>query len=223
MNPHSAYKIALALCKNNFFIFMKNNQKFFKTVSVVILVFTGFLFVSCHSSSESVPSGVAWPLKVGDSWQFRYLGYDDQGAQLYDYNDSIFFSSDTMINGETWFILNNSTVAFANRNDGLWRDVLTNGSAPLLVVKYPTAVGDTYNIGSSKVTVISTNEPLSLPCGNFICIKLEIRGTDVTNYVQEMYISPNFGQVKSIRYNVTPSGTPSNETLEYYLINYSLK
>jgi hypothetical protein len=204
-------------------ILQKKMKKYLpKIVSVTISLCICVGWISCRSSTESQPNTVAWPLKVGDTWIYRYLGYDNQGSQTSDYIDSTFFSRDTIINGETWFVINNSSSAFGNRNDGLWRYALTNTSSPFLVVKYPTLVGDTYNIGSYKATVASINEPLNLPAGNFNCIKLEIKGTDATDFIEEEYIVPNIGQVRTVRFNISASGA-SIEANESNLVSYTLK
>jgi hypothetical protein len=141
----------------------------FLPCSIILL---SFFFSSCSdTSSPDISSNIdIIPLKKGNTWHYRMTGYDSTGSYSYPDESSIIINDTIIFNNQTWYSYNDIPSGFwyTNKSDGYWvlfrsADGKSGNDTTLLLYKYPTFPGDAYG----EIKVISINEELELPIGNF--------------------------------------------------------
>jgi len=197
-----------------------------KKLKILLLLLLPMLLLlvlpSCHKNNDDTPPPVEiFPLKVGNHWVFQTTQADS--TKLNHVNDVL---KDTLINSEQWFVLTYDTVIRTickNNFQGWW--FLYDGKSfvtgnPDLYWKYPANVNNQYiTADSSLVTVVSIDENITVPAGNFICYHYHIIHYK-ESYECEEYLAPGFGLIKHIVY--APGTGVSNIAEVTNLVFYKL-
>lgn len=151
-----------------------------------------------------------WPLKVGNQWTYEETVLDSAG-NVVNADTSVWeVVQDTLILGETWYILTIDGVVdsefspVANRGDGLWQ----GGPSGALVFKYPAAVDDTCMLGTDTAIVESITDTITVPGGTFVCYNYKWVGNSYNGErpYQFHYMSPGIGFIMAEEYHKTPEG-----------------
>ena len=173
----------------------RSNRIFIPLVASLIVC------VSCKNDdaliNDTSPSFIM-PLKVGNTWIRLVTSYDTAGTIVLSKYDTVRISSDTTIEGETWY---NANGLVTNRSTGLW---IRNGSQNYLLAKYPAAVHDTYaTIGNDTVTVLSKNAYIIVAGGKFTCYQYRISNGSTGTLESMLYLAVNKGLIKQTNYDTT--------------------
>ena len=153
------------------------------------------------------------PLTVGNKWIVRMTDHTSNSA----FTDSIVVIKDTSIYNEQWFsmpsfsLFGRDTNYYTNRSDGLYK--LINDTARLFL-KNPTGAGQSYFLIQTHVKVVSTQDTLVVPAGQFICYHYDLGGFD------QYWYAPGVGVIRQEQYNY--SGT-WNKLSTIDLLAYSIK
>lgn len=189
---------------------MKNS----KFLLIPLLLIT---LVACKKSDStedpaSVPS--LFPLKIGNTWNFKSTKMDTVITNHF--NKVI---KDTTLLDETWAVLtydNAVNSILKNKLDGLWFVIptkSTSGNTAILYYKYPVASGTQYMTPDSvNVTVVSTNESVTVPMGTFACYHYTMRYANKEVYQE--YFCPGTGLVKIEKFYVNGAITVLKEKVE---------
>jgi hypothetical protein len=89
------------------------------------------------------------PIKPGNTWYGYYAQYDEYGNIQKEGPDTTRIERDTVIGGETWYIINTPLLTlYANRSDGfyLWPVWIGTQARPGLDAKFPAKTGDTFEL-----------------------------------------------------------------------------
>jgi|CZKP01.1.fsa_nt_gi hypothetical protein len=191
------------------------------------------LNLSCGKSENEItdPSGInspIYPLKVGNKWTFKDELILSDGTVLDNGTVTQTIVGETMIDGEKWFLLNSTAFVdqlITTRQDGIYI-YYSDIKAAVLKYKYPAYQGEQYVSGyeeflwdsdtlvTFQMTVDSTNEVVSVPGGQYTCLKYhapQVLATYSfkTNEIdpEDMFLS-NVGPVKRIFYS--SNGKPYN-------------
>ncbi len=123
------------------------------------------------------------PLTVGNRWIYVLESFDESGTSLGIFDDTTTVDRDSLLNGETYYILKRRGLPFQlaiNREDGYYvriasLDTLANIIAldeEYLAAKFPTKKGDKFpNEAGAESEVLSTKNSISVPFGVFKTIK----------------------------------------------------
>ncbi|MEP7217366.1 MAG: hypothetical protein ABI876_00535, partial [Bacteroidota bacterium] len=153
------------------------------------------------SSSPSSPvtgnqSGKLIPLALGNQWLYATTLYDSTGATTGTRTDTTKVNADTLIQGEQWFFFNDDHAApTANRSDGLYYWDPASGTARIYI-RIPGTVGDSYERGNLRYTLVSTNTTVTVPAGVFSCYQLLVTDANNSNVESTISIAPGTGTVK---------------------------
>ena len=137
------------------------------------------------------PAATIMPLSTGNRWVFQDTFLDSVGGIISTGRDSLFITRDTVINSERWWWIENigpaPIIFYTNRTTGLW---MTEGGSPTLLLKYPGARGDSWNVGGplGAITLASISTPVIVPSGTYTCYEYEFPGA-------RSYYAPGVGEV----------------------------
>ena len=103
---------------------------------------------------------------------------------------------DTVIQGQKYYVMFDSyaLIYMINRNDGLYVLNFSNNQ-PILDLKYPGVVNDSYSNGTTNYSITSTDTVLSVPKGNLHCYQYSLTSTGTIIPVYHYY-SPGVGVVQ---------------------------
>jgi hypothetical protein len=159
---------------------------------------------SCTSTTEPQAPSVILPLTVGNMWIGRATDYRPDTVRIR--LDTIMVEKDTVIDGERRSLFNFQN-GYLNRSDGAYFWALGPDGAPTLLYKYPAAAGDEVRYAfatgqgndsiRASIRVLSTNEPVTVPAGTFICHHY-YRSSNFGQYDSHVYLAPGVGFIKSI-------------------------
>ena len=181
-------------------------------------------FYSCKdnvTSPSQNTNNVIQPLSIGNTWIYYYQSYSALSANpVYSMNDTVIVVSDTLINGEKWFLIPNVGEKLErNEADGLY--LYFYGKE----FQFPEKIGDTLWLAQQHFrTILSISDSISINGITFINYKYE----DIYNVTAQGYISrniywyaPNVGCTKYEMYLQFP---PASEYLSGtgHLISYEL-
>jgi hypothetical protein len=173
----------------------------------LLFILAALLIYSCSESTESDNSITELiPLKIGNKWNYEYTAYDSTGTVNFQGNSTSSVDRDTMINSVSWYGygVDFSGVWNINKSDGYWVFVKAESNyfmndSSWIVYKFPTNVGDVYRSQEYPVEVLSVDEWISVPAGNFKTIHITQDFSKLNNSFQissETYICPGIGVVK---------------------------
>jgi hypothetical protein len=177
--------------------------------NIAFLIIVGLLTLAlvsgCSSSTppedDDPPISTIMPLKAGNKWVYDATTYNPDGTLQSTRQDSIVIATDTIVDYEQWF-LNHTGTLMRNQGEGLWTMIKPN--PPRLLYKYPASSGDNYlfgNVDSTqfRITVMATDELVTLPLGDFDCVKfrqvLNVPGPTDTTMI---YVAPDTGLVLKV-------------------------
>lgn len=197
----------------------------------------------CNSSEPvgSSADSVIWPLAVGNRWIGRWSYYNPSGGIDSTRLDTLSITGTATLSDGAWYYTN-PVFHVRNTSEGCWRRFDDYG--PHLMLKYPGAVGDTFNretyvetfetgqIGDTfyfQTTITSIDKRVSVPRGTFTCYEYTVDrvGTDPTNdslildVPTVMLYAPDVGRVKEIYYQLDIGKTTLSRTWE--LVDYTLR
>jgi hypothetical protein len=122
----------------------------------------GFRWFSVVADSDTAR---IYPLKVGNSWDYIYTSFREDGSTIDTEVRTYSVVGETVISGEYWYQMEmkQGTTTFtiaqlANRSDGTWLSLAPGSSTPHLLYKYPASVGDSYSSGVDGLTTVSVLE-----------------------------------------------------------------
>jgi hypothetical protein len=143
-------------------------------------------------TAATAPSTCIVPLAIGNRWTIHTSVRSAEGRLISVQIENTQIQSDTIVDGERWFLMNNSghNTICTNRSDGFY--VLRSGVA-MLRFKYPSDVGDRFRGIDGEMRVVSVDEHVSVPKGSFVCYQYKttpIPGTSIY-----MCCSPGVGIV----------------------------
>ncbi len=174
-------------------------------LKLLIFLLAGFLLNNCEKNETEKSQGVIMPLKIGNYWKYLVYDYEEEAESTR--VDSI--STDSIIDGEKWFLLNGTNAFFSNRNNGLW-DLVGFYSEELLM-KYPAKVGDNWDISRPGLSVeinaqvVSVDTPVDINNEIFECYEYEYYENGLLK--RKHYASPSIGIVKTKIYKSTTDDT----------------
>jgi hypothetical protein len=169
--------------------------------------------LGCSTSTEPSSLPPLMPLAVGNKWIHTLFSYDTSGVLQHEWQDSIYISRDTLIDGERWYIrpVNRDLGAYTNRETGLWYRLLgpTITMEPQLVHKYPARIGDSYPFAGSDVqeTVISLSQTVTTPAGSFSCLVYQVLDSTWMASKRLYFMAPGVGPVRYEQYNRLANGS----------------
>lgn len=164
--------------------------KFYYLSSILSLILTS---MSCEKDHEvvNIDRSLLVPLNIGNFWNYQISYYDSLKNVLRIDSNKITVTGDTIINNQLWYNIDfggkRAPVAYRNTVEGLFQHDFWHDS--YLIFKYPIGLGEVYN--STKV--ISTNEIINVPAGNFSCINYQ---HNYLNFKYSTLISPGIGFIK---------------------------
>ncbi|MBC8145334.1 MAG: hypothetical protein H7X80_07095 [bacterium] len=114
-----------------------------RILSLLTLLGSGLFGCSTEVVEPDRASLKIMPLAVGNRWIGRNLYYDTLGNNTIITQDTLEIISSVVINGEKWYVTNDST-RMINRSDGLWiSDSAT--SVGRLIAKHPASIGEVFS------------------------------------------------------------------------------
>ena len=165
------------------------------------------------------------PLAVGNQWTTRTSLRDGLGKLISSSIQTSRILRDTTLDGERWFVEEFSasdespsrTVLCTNRPDGFYK---FRSGAPLLSVKYPASVGDSFHGFGGDAKVLSTNEKVTVPKGTFVCYQysVSLRGPAMGRVT--MCYSPGVGFVSTEAVTLGASNVSTEYTYTVELLDY---
>jgi hypothetical protein len=194
-----------------------------KKLLFALLPLLALLFSGCckHNNPYYPVTSEIFPLETGNHWEFRITQQDS--IITTHVNDVI---KDTLCNGEPWYVLtydNSVRTICRNNSSGWWFLYQGNpGSAvePSLYYRYPASANETYmTLDSTKVTVISTSDVVTVPAGKFTCYRYHMVHYK-ENYECDEYLSPGTGLVWHVVFAPGTGTTKIAEVTE--LVSYRL-
>ncbi|MBI2565887.1 MAG: hypothetical protein HYV63_02475 [Candidatus Schekmanbacteria bacterium] len=178
------------------------------SVRLVCAVAAAVMVVSCSggSSGPDIPDQI-WPLAVGNTWRWS-------SARSGEYSTTV-SSKRTIANTEAFqlHVTGGEPVddtLYANLSSGLY----TFGSAanplssPVLWLKYPAAVGDSWSFFGTRIELMATADSITVGAGTFKCYRYRAAGFDT-------YFAPRVGFVRSVEV--------STGATDVELLGYSVK
>ncbi len=189
-----------------------------------LLIAALLCFYSCKdnvTSPSQTTNNVIQPLSIGNTWIYYYQSYSALSANpVYSMNDTVIVVSDTLINGEKWFLIPDVGEKLErNEADGLYSYFYGKE------FQFPAKIGDTLWLAQQHFrTIMSISDSISINGITFINYKYE----DIYNATAQGYISrniywyaPNIGCTKYEMYLQFP---PASEYLSGtgHLISYEL-
>lgn len=183
----------------------------------LLIILSSLLIYNCSESTEPDDSiNELIPLKIGNTWNYLRTVYDSTGIVSYTEDITSTVVKDTTIDGNTWYSYNNipTGIWYTNKSDGYWVFVKADYGYSLndsswIVYKFPCLEGEKYGEPNFPIEVISTDEMISVPAGQFKTIHL-ITYWDFTNYLMhsfETFITPDLGIVKRMQIGKLYDGT----------------
>ncbi len=198
---------------------MKKSSCLFR-LAVVALFLLGGCGKNDESSVFSPPAVVVsgpFPLKVGNSWTYKLTSFDTSGIALGAPEDFIYrVTEDTTVFNEKWYYLSGA-LYYIDRSDGVWR--VLNGT-PVLFLKYPATVNDSYSSTLGKIRVISTGATITVPKGTYSCYQYRLSQANGSQY--DYYFLEGIGFVRIDVFEQTLGGRTyimSTYELAGYVIN----
>lgn len=184
-----------------------------KTKLSVLSLLIIILLSACNCSTTNNNQMEIMPLKIGNKWVYSVKTEKDSLVKT----NQIF--KDTLVQGDIWFIvtLDGVPVFIAkNKSDGMWllrkSTAFPDGKA-VLFYKYPANVGDSYDVDTIKVTILSTKDTIHVIGGTYICYHYQTLWGQNEKY--DEYFTPNIGVIKIIGYRYTSGQWNVVETTEF--------
>ena len=186
--------------------------------SLLVFVLAILLLFSCSEPTEPDSSIFELvPLDVGNEWEYAITRYDTTGNILYEHNGTSKIFKDTVFNGIRWYCDIPYYICnwYTNKSDGYWIFYQTmNGQTlrdtAILLYKYPTYVGEIYGNPEYPSEVVSVDEEISVPAGNFKVIHIthDLTADNYSPMISyETYICPGIGFIKSMQIGKREDGT----------------
>jgi hypothetical protein len=183
-----------------------------------LFILTSLLIYNCSESTEPDYSNLDLiPLAVGNKWNYKTTTFDSTGNVINQQNGNTSIIKDTLINGIKWYGYDHDFpgVWNTNKSDGYWQFLEADSlwfmnDTSGVVYKFPTHVGDVYGNPQYPKEVVSVNERISVPAGDFRTIHITQYLTMNSNSLQvsfETYICPGIGFVKSMQIGKKYDGT----------------
>lgn len=199
----------------------------------LLFIFTSLLIYSCSESTEPDNSvNKLIPLKIGNTWNYSRTVYDSSGFVYYTDNIISSVQRDTIINYTKWYGFTDApgSIYFTNKSNGYWalQTIVPNyfpHDTSFVIYKYPTHAGDVYGSTIIPREVVSINEMLTVPAGNFEVIHIITTYLFSTNYQLdsfETFIAPGIGIIKKMQIGKKHGGT-KYVVYEDELENYTVK
>jgi hypothetical protein len=165
------------------------------------------------------------PLAPGNTWVLADTLWDPSGAIISAKIDTNAVLRDTMIAGETRYVLREPHVEYiaTNRTDGYW-----HGRGPVLelLYKFPANIGDSAQSAEyyyMTTRVASTDSTVLTPSGSYRCYVYRTAGSLAGyRYVWNQYIAPNHGFIGSDSYRSYSDTTMLHLTTTTRLLAYQL-
>ena len=193
---------------------------------LIILIISG---CAKEPTSPTIDETVIMPLKVGNSWTYKYTKFYTTGEEGESSQYTISILYDSVYKGERcykpYFISSQNDTApifYLYRNDGLYL-LWIEKAEYILAFKFPVIKGDKYAFGADTIRVESIDTNYTVPAGTFKCIKY-VRESYYENKIHDLLISyycPGIGEIAAENY-ITDSAylRPHFKTA---LLSYELK
>lgn len=195
-------------------------------VIYILSVFTilVFLLIGCSKDQPTKPANISqylMPLKVGNSWSYKYYQYDPSTDDTTEVEEITWIITGTKtIENSQYFVFNNDDGVAQNRNEGLFTagyDPDLGGFFDDLFFKYPIASGQVYTyypieeeVDSIRIKV--TEETIAVPAGVFNCYAYQFIDR---SYESIFYFAPGVGLIRLKNYEY--------EGEHAILLSYNLK
>jgi len=112
------------------------------------------------------------PLNVGNTWVYS------NSKRVY--NDTIYLSETTKLNGETVYTINNN--AFFYKDGALYTFLVNNPSTtPQVIIPKNPVLGQTWYVYGNKWKLVEKNVSIRVPAGTFSCYLTHITGENEYN------------------------------------------
>ncbi len=175
----------------------------------LIMVFCAALLVGVRCSTSTEPAKIvdAFPLAVGNQWQYKTETYSSTGDTLAG-TFALSVDKDTLVGGEHYFILKFSMpgvqgIPCINRSGSFYEYV---ENRDIRIIKHPAQVGEKYTrlnaTGTQNlfvdVEVLSIDKDIIVPAGTFRCYELQY--TFLSTRTIE-YVAPGYGLIQQLDYS----------------------
>lgn len=185
--------------------------------------------VEYKSIKEDQENNVIFPLKTGNTWYYDVYIYNEEDIAT-EYIDSIFVAKEVTIDREKWHetyfpMLSSENIYLSNTNEGLWVKCDQCENQSFLLARYPEYADDFASgytdlrnllIGNESDYLLledllirkSTElETVSVPKGEFDCIKyssrFETENQDINEHIiSEEFYTENLGLVRMVEYEL---------------------
>jgi hypothetical protein len=200
--------------------------------SLLLILLLSILSLSCSESTE--PESTTFiPLNIGNKWQYKVTDFDSTGNVINQIYGTRTIYKDTVVNGIRWYAYTGDFRGNwnTNKSDGYWvfiepDSVFSINDTSWIVYKFPTQVGDVYGSADHPTEVVSTNESILVPAGNFRTIHYRIELDDIILYSYyvsfDSYVCPGLGIVKTVQMGKKYDGTKF-VAMKSELESYSIK
>lgn len=173
------------------------NGKCWMMMSVMI----GALAAAGCGSDADAPSGPSptstdlMPLKVGNQWSYNVEEFDTTGRQTSTKAQSNVVTADTMIQGTTWYFLNDDRATpTRTAGDGVyyWD---TKRDASYRYIATPVSVGSFQEKGSQRFTVASSSARIDAPAGSYNSVQILVTDSNIPSVSSVISVAPGVGLV----------------------------
>jgi hypothetical protein len=176
------------------------------------------VFYGCSEPTDiDDPMHELIPLNMGNTWNYSRTVYDSSGVVEYTENINSMIQRDTIFNNNKWYGFTDtpSSMYFMNKYDGYWalQTIVPNyfpNDTSFIIYKYPTEVGEIYGDDEAPREVVSVDELIIVPAGEFKTIHIVTNYIGSTNYLLdsfEIFITPGVGIIKRMQIGKKNDGT----------------
>jgi hypothetical protein len=184
----------------------------------LLFILSALLIYSCSESTEPDNTiNQLIPLKIGNTWNYSRTVYDSTGTVEYTENINSSVEKDTSIDGIKWYDYTDAPTGiwYTNKSNGYWiyLEAITGyvlNDTSYIIYKYPTHIGDVYGVPEMTREVVSIDQEISVPAGNFKVIHIITTYIGSTNYLLdsfETFIAPGVGIIKRVQIGKKSDGT----------------
>lgn len=211
---------------------------------LLVFIMAILFMISCQKDENNdSPESKAnhWPLAIGNYWVYQHVYVDYSGKEvIHSKLDSIYINRDTIIRGNTYFIIEGVYEPFFDGKTGIVHIVrdssncIVNSTGRVLLAEnnyndvlynFPgidPLTKDTLYYMSAKMEKVSN--PITVPAGTFevinkretLSIRIDITGIDNPRYADNYYAN-NVGQIIKTFYYLNYPEPMQKRLLRYHI------
>lgn len=204
-------------------------------ITSVCFLLLPFVLFSCNKDEDVTPVEETIPLQVGNQWVYQITDYDSEGNEVSSSSLIRAVVKDTVVNGGTWYILNDRTIVQNNQSGYVYFNKY-NGRGDEAVIIYPSTaaggIGYMYTYPNYNLWLLTTRTHELVPVvgatGTFPSYTFTIERqysqpnsptSTTTSTFQKDYVAPGVGLVRSDRFYAGSETLSRRQELVSYSVN----